>query len=241
MRLKRRAATVSNAFRSFELPFFLAVNSILIGLVVAVFRIPLDPSGVSRIALFAQIASVLVTLIYTLLTYSYVHATYAILTETRDARLAQSRPRVLVHFQRNADRLYVVVGHFGGGPATDVRFRFSPPLTNQRGDNVGEKPPLSTGIPMLPPGEKLSVYFAEFQDYQTDWGANNLLRRGMGAPIPAIPSRFDVTVTLRDPLADDAEYETTYALDLEHLMDYAMLSDGRDAAEGPLEDGPGAE
>src|SRR5215212_10848265 len=57
-----------------------------------------------------------------------------LLSEQATMRRLQTRPQVLVYFGRErnpeTDRelLMLVIEHFGGGPALDVQFTFSPPL-----------------------------------------------------------------------------------------------------------------
>jgi hypothetical protein len=123
---------------------------------------------------------------------------------------------------QNRKDIYIVVEHFGGGPAFDVRFAFDPPLVNHDWHEFHEDPPFSTGIAFVPPRSSLSIRFDDFNHYQDDAGGTRIVVRDMGVPGRILPLTFRTTVTLRDPLAEDKEYVTSYDLDLQHLMDYTM-------------------
>jgi len=162
---------------------------------------------VTGLASFATMALVLLTVLT-------VRTSSQAISETRAARLAQSRPQVLVSFERDGDTLYLVIGHYGGGPARNVRFYFAPALKNDRGDDIGANPPLSTGVPIMPPSFRQRVSFADFDDYRTYWFLG-VWPDG----IISTPGKFSATIKLNDPLANDHEYISTYVLDLDHLMD----------------------
>ncbi len=43
--------------------------------------------------------------------------------------------------------------------------------------------------------------------------------------VNAVPLYFEAIVSLRDPIGDNQIYETTYRMDLSHLMPYTMPDD----------------
>lgn len=138
-------------------------------------------------------------------------------------RLLQTRPQVLVYFEvrsndqaRDRKDIYVVIEHFGGGPALDVNFAFSPALVNHEGHDFSDDPPFSTGIAIMQPRSSIPIRFADFYQYQDDAGGTRLFT---STPLPI---SFETVVSLRDPLAGDRKYITRYDLDLQHLLDYTM-------------------
>ena len=168
--------------------------------------------GVDLSSLAAMI-SALVALVAIHQSRQSLDVSKATVDEARDARLAQSRPQVLVSFEVEDNTICAVVGHYGGGPARNVRFNFHPPLKNHQGDDIGAKPPFATGIAMVVPGHRQRVQFADFGEYYLyfliDESPQGIVMRA---------SQFALTISLSDPLANDREYVTTYVLELEHLL-----------------------
>jgi hypothetical protein len=194
---------------------------------VVFFRI--SPSF-SRAVYLTQLGFSLATLLVVVMTFlitinSQLAMHRDLLAEQRAMRRSHSRPQVLVYFARLSEdglnRLVLIVKHFGGGPALDVRFEFDPPLVNRDGQDIGQDPPLSTGIAVLGPGESRVIDFANFYRYQDDAGLANWARP-MGLPVSAVPVGFRVTITLRDPLGDDQVYADSYDMSLRDLMTYTM-------------------
>jgi hypothetical protein len=203
----------------------LAVTAVLT-VVVVIFLVALfqasNSDDIARLAAYATFFGAVTTLVATLLivilTARNVEATAELVTESRDARFAQSRPQVLLSFERDKDdALALVVGHFGGGPAQNVRFMFAPTLINEDGMDIGAEPPFSAGIPLVVPGYRQRIQFGNFAEYQTKWLFGN---RPDG--INQTAGKFAATIKLNDPLANNTEYTNTYVLDLEHLFEFNL-------------------
>jgi hypothetical protein len=147
--------------------------------------------------------------------------------QTRLRRL-QSRPQVIAYFERRIDlrggrdEIVVIIKHFGGGPALDVRFRFDPPLRNHDGETFEATIPFSTGIAVMPPHESQEVKFADYAPFYEQAGFERL---GIGGDEDKmdIPLEFQATISLRDPIGDDQVYTSSYTMDLAHLMPYTMV------------------
>lgn len=154
------------------------------------------------------------TMTLVLLTYLTVRTSERAIAETRAARLAQSRPQVLVSFERDGKALNVVIEHHGGGPARNVRFDFKPPLKNHEDEDIGAKPPFSTGVPMMAPRFRHVARFADFNAYALDWLASETPEG-----VTSNSGQFAVTIILNDPLANDERYAYSYKLDVAHLME----------------------
>jgi hypothetical protein len=169
----------------------------------------------TALATIATIGAAVATLLYTRLTFAYVLLTSGMVTELQNERVSRTRPHVLVSADVQGNDLVIVVGHYGGGPARDVHFRFTPPLMNHEDEDIGARPPLATGIPLMVPGARYLIRFANHHDFQAHWGIseqpNGTILR---------PAKFAVVVSLTDPLANDQRYDAHYVLDLEHLMQY---------------------
>ena len=125
----------------------------------------------------------------------------------------------------------LVIEHFGGGPALDVQFSFSPPLVNHTRRDVGGEPPLSTGVAVMPPGYRKEIEFDDFGEYQGLAGITRLAVGMANLSTEIVPLLFETTISLRDPLGDDQVYRTTYQLDLRQLMTYAMSEPEEDGEE----------
>lgn len=114
---------------------------------------------------------------------------------------ATTRPYVLVDFdlQRVQGTPHLVIVNTGQTAATDVHFRFHPPLSSGLDDehgalNIGF---LRDGLPTLAPGREIASVF------------DDLGLRGER------PNRYEATVTYRGPLG---EYVDRHVLDLDaHL------------------------
>jgi hypothetical protein len=169
----------------------------------------------TAVATLATVGAAVATLLYTRLTFGYVLLTSGMVAELRNERLARTRPHVLVSADVQGDDIVIVVGHYGGGPARDVHFRFTPPLTNHEHEGIGARPPLATGIPLMVPGSRYAIRFDNRRDFQARWGISE-----QPNGIILLPAQFAVVVSLTDPLANDQRYDTHYVLDLEHLMQY---------------------
>lgn len=147
--------------------------------------------------------------------------------EQATMRRLQTRPQVLVYFVRkpnpetNRESLFLVIEHFGGGPALDVQFAFSPPLVNHEGKTFADEPPFSTGIAVMAPKFRREIMFDDFYPFQDRAGLTRIVG-SMGHPIETTRLSFEATVTLRDPIGDDQQYVTRYRLDLSDLMLYRM-------------------
>ncbi len=216
-RAKRRASLIWNDKRVLGY-LVLALSGLLVYALVSVEGDAETVNvGVARWSGVATAVSAFAALAVVVLTLEVVNANRDAVTETRNARLAQSRPQVLVSFEVDEEdqQIYVVIGHYGGGLARNVRFDFKPPLVNLNGDNIGALPPIATGITMVVPGHRQRVRFEDFSDYRLHFMIDEDPKG-----VISHPSKYAVTIWLRDPLANDIEYRTTYVLDLEHLMTY---------------------
>jgi hypothetical protein len=199
------------------------------GLVIAIIAILLFLFAAIRMGLplsdIANLASVLIPL-GSLIAIVVVHN--ELMAEQIKLRRLQSRPQVIAYFERrdrfafDDDVLVIVVKHFGGGPALDVRFDFSPPLRNHEGETFEDAIPLSTGIAVMPPGDERVVKFADYGKFQSHAGFHRVFRDYTEAEA-IVPLSFEATIKLRDPLNDGVEHVTTYRMDLSHLMPYTMV------------------
>jgi hypothetical protein len=210
--LQRWKRKLSRSYSEDQLIGLVAAGSLL----VLALLLLLERDSAPRYVLATAFVSAFNAIMILLYTRENILATKQMVTESRDGRLAQSRPQVLVSFEveTKLKDFVLMIGHYGGGPARNVRFEFKPPLVNHEGTDIGAKPPFSTGIPLMVPGQRQRVWFADFSTYQLDWLINESPQG-----IVSIPSKFATTITLNDPLADDQEYKTTYVLDLEHLLE----------------------
>src|SRR5215218_5243397 len=150
-----------------------------------------------------------------------------LLTEQASMRRLQTRPQVLVYLARkrnpetDREMLMLVIEHFGGGPALDVQFTFSPPLVNHEGKTFADEPPFSTGIAVMAPRFRREIEFDDYVRFHDQAGVTRIMDN-MGDPIETTRLSFEATVTLRDPIGDDQQYVTPYKLDLADLMPYTM-------------------
>jgi hypothetical protein len=150
-----------------------------------------------------------------------------LLAEQASMRRLQTRPQVLIYFARkemqnfSKDRLMLVIEHFGGGPALDVQFTFSPPLVNHEGKTFADEPPFATGIALMRPGFRREIDFDDYYQFQNRAGLTRIVG-SLGVSVDKVRLDYDATVTLRDPIGDDQQYETRYKLDLRDLMAYTM-------------------
>jgi hypothetical protein len=164
-----------------------------------------------------------------------------LLTEQASMRRLQTRPQVLVYFARkrnpetDREMLMLVIEHFGGGPALDVQFTFSPPLVNHEGKTFADEPPFSTGIAVMRPEFQREIEFDDYYQFQNRAGLTRIVG-SLGVPVDKVRLDYDATVTLRDPIGDDQKYETRYKLDLRDLMPYTM--DFRPSEDGATEAAP---
>ncbi len=208
------------------IPTLVAGEALLILLAIALGR---DPN---RIADYATILISLTTLFALAIFHREVLDTQSrlhreVMGEQANIRRLQTRPQVLVYFARSRDRkmlemLVLVIEHFGGGPALDVQFTFSPPLVNSEGTTFANEPPFSTGIAVMEPGFRREIKFDDYHQFQKRAGTTRIGSRVIRADIEETRLDFEATVTLRDPIGDDLRYETRYKLDLRDLMPYTM-------------------
>jgi hypothetical protein len=81
-----------------------------------------------------------------------------LVVEMKEDRLAQTRPHIILDFAVSGEDLHLRIRNYGG-PASQVRFLFVPPLTNSSGRDIGRMPLLSVPLPLLPEGEVLEETF----------------------------------------------------------------------------------
>ncbi|CAA9561895.1 MAG: hypothetical protein AVDCRST_MAG59-2659 [uncultured Thermomicrobiales bacterium] len=181
-----------------------------------------DDAGFARVEAWimalgstAGFLSALAALVVGWLTRRSVETAEAVLREAREGRLAEFRPVVLVTFERRADDLVLVVAHYRGNPALNVRFAFSPPLVNEMGKDVGAEPPFSIGIPVVVPSYRQAVRFGSFEEYRAHWHYG--VERDN---TETVTGRFEATVTLTDPQAQDREQAQTFVLDANPLFEF---------------------
>jgi hypothetical protein len=88
---------------------------------------------------------------------------------------------------------------------------------------------------VMKPGFRREI---EFDDYYRFHGQAGVTKIGtmLGVPVEETRLDFEATVTLRDPIGDDQQYETRYKLDLRDLMPYTM--DFRPSEDGATEAAP---
>lgn len=206
--------------------FIAIVAVVLLAVFGYLLRSLVDQTAISRFSAFAAFASAVAafvaavtTFLIVMLTARNVEATADLVTETRDARLAQSRPVILISFEVDSHngRLNLLIGHYGGGPARNVQFRFAPKLLNEENKDIGAEPPFSTGIPLITPGYRQTAPFGTFAGYRSRW---------FFGPRPDgtrdTPGQWAATITFNDPLANDQKYTDTFVLGVEHLFEYNL-------------------
>jgi hypothetical protein len=160
-----------------------------------------------------------------------------VMGEQTTMRRLQTRPHELVYFARKrnpeTDREMLMLDHehFGGGPALDVQFAFTPPLVNSEGKTFAKELPFLTGIPVMAPGFRREIEFDDYYRFHAQAGATRIGTM-LGVPIEETRLDFEATVTLRDPIGDDQPYTIQYTLDPRDLLPSTLVF--RPSEEGAI-------
>lgn len=129
---------------------------------------------------------------------------WAQVREARRSREERLRPFVVVDVQPSKDWanfLNLVIENFGATEAHDVSLTFDPPLRSTQDADmpIGESSLVRNGVPMMPPGRRIQVFFDKSHErYDSD-----------------LPMHYDVTVNLRDARRRQQEPQH-YVIDLSH-------------------------
>jgi hypothetical protein len=133
---------------------------------------------------------------------------YKILEEMRRARSLLTAPVIKVFFKREKGRLFFVLQNVGAGLAKDVRYKFSPELRGEDGENIERIVKLGDGlIDTVPPGYQLKNEFGHvgyYIDNEFDTGEEYNLD---------MPREFDVKVEYTHAVTGE-KISYTYKLDL---------------------------
>ncbi len=116
------------------------------------------------------------------------------------------------------DDVILAIELFGTLPVRDVAFVFEPPLVNSRSENIGSVPPLSPGIPVLRPGDRIEVPFDTVRSIR-----ERMHLSGMSSELEDAPSKplLKTRATVRFSPADrrGSQVERSIDLDLAPLLE----------------------
>jgi len=152
----------------------------------------------------------------------YTTLTAILIIETREDRLSQRRPYVVVdvddpsrHAREHAfgdhdSRLNI--RNRGQAAAVDIKVTFDKPLTDVNGKPVVENPTLREGIRYLPPGQTMSLLLED--NFWFGIGIEAQPWRRPDDPVPPQnPATIKVTCSYHDP-STARRYAETYDLDV---------------------------
>lgn len=132
--------------------------------------------------------------------------------EARELRLEQNRPFVIVDFELDESKGYLVffeVANMGTSLARDIQIEIDPPLESAIDVEMDKLKMLSEGIATLPPGKKLRTFF--------DMSFRRNEQR------PDLPMNHRATVRYADEKRK-RHFTETYDLDLDQYMNMQFVT-----------------
>jgi hypothetical protein len=132
--------------------------------------------------------------------------------EARELRLEQNRPFVVVDFDLDESKGYLIffeVTNMGTSLARDVQFEIDPPLESAIDVAVDKLKMINEGIATLPPGKKLRTFF------------DMSFRRNENRP--DLPMNHKATVRYADEKRK-RHFTETYDLDLDQYMNMQFVT-----------------
>lgn len=131
---------------------------------------------------------------------SSARATQRTVREMESARIAQSRPLILITARRETNHIVLVMKNYGG-PAADVHARFAGHVAWAAGDNLNDAPLFQQPIPVLSPSEEFTLILGQWPEYWFTYS-----RDASGAPVPTgwsgNPVEFSFHLSYRDPFTN---------------------------------------
>jgi hypothetical protein len=141
--------------------------------------------------------------------------------EATQARIAETRPLVLLTTRREGDVVVLVIRNFGG-PAAAVSLKFLDLIPSSRGEDPTDSPIFTQPIPVLTPGEELTLPIAYWPDYWFTFGSDAAgARIANGWSGNPVYFRFDLRY--RDPFTGTS-YDEVGQVSIHHLA--PTLADG---------------
>ena len=167
-----------------------------------------------------QLISTTFTTIFTaiaaLAAFLSARATRHTVQEMERARIAQTRPLVLVTSRVQDKEILIAIKNFGG-PASEVRInslQSSTPWAD--GDYLNQAPLFSQPIPVLAPGEEITIHIGLFSDYwfshSRDVGGARIKTGWSGNPVVFV---FDLSY--EDPFTGQQYTETSRQVSIRHF------------------------
>jgi hypothetical protein len=160
-----------------------------------------------EVGAWSALAAMLTLVVYVLL------LAYAVkqVGEARRSREEQSRPFVVVDFEPG-HATYIIVENIGKTAAREVTMSFDPPLsaTLSRPWAWEDSTAFTSGIPLLPPGRRLRIFFDALTP-RFDSG---------------LPMTYNVKLTYEGPPGTPKAFEDQYVLDLNIYKGTSPPEDG---------------
>lgn len=131
--------------------------------------------------------------------------------EARTLREEQVRPWVVVDFDPGF-LVHLAIENIGKTVATDVQISFDPPLSSTvaRAWDWEDSTVFTNGIPLLPPGKKLRIFFDSYNERAKS----------------DLPKSYEVDVNYQGPIKRRQPYRTRYTLDLAFYAGMALPPKG---------------